>query len=45
MTKQEVIKIFEEKKVRTVWDSEREKWYFPIVDVIEVLTDSPSPRK
>ena len=45
MTKQEAIKIFEEKKVRTVWDGEQEKWFFSIVDVIEVLTNSPNPRK
>lgn len=45
MTKQNAIKIFEEKKVRTVWDSDKEKWYFSIVDVIAVLTDSPNPRK
>jgi len=45
MTQQNAIKIFEEKKVRTVWDSETEEWYFSIVDVIAVLTDSPNPRK
>lgn len=39
MTKQNAIKIFEEKKVRTVWDSDKEEWYFSIVDVIEILTD------
>ena len=39
------IKIFEEKKVRTIWDSEQEKWYFSIIDVIEILTGSPRPRK
>lgn len=39
MTQQEAIKIFEEKKVRTIWDSDQEKWYFAIVDVIAVLTD------
>lgn len=44
MTKQNAIKIFEEKKVRTVWDSDKEEWYFSIVDVIAVLTDSPNPR-
>lgn len=38
MTKQNAIKIFEEKKVRTVWDSDKEEWYFSIVDVIEILT-------
>ena len=39
------IKIFESKKVRTHWDEEKEKWYFSIIDVIEILTDSPRPRK
>ncbi|WP_195372781.1 MULTISPECIES: Bro-N domain-containing protein [Parabacteroides] len=43
MTQQNAIKIFEEKKVRTVWDSETEEWYFSIVDVIAVLTDSKNP--
>lgn len=40
MTKKEAIKVFEEKRVRTVWDDEQEKWYFSIVDVCAVLTDS-----
>ena len=40
MTKKEIIKLFEERKVRTVWDDKEEKWYFPIVDVTAVLTDS-----
>ena len=40
MGKKEVIKIFEEKKVRTVWDDVEEKWYFSIVDVCGVLTES-----
>ena len=39
------IKIFESKKIRSSWDNEQEKWYFSIIDVIEVLTDSPRPRK
>jgi len=39
------IKIFDEKKVRTVWDEETEEWYFSIVDVVNILTDSPNPRK
>lgn len=39
------IKRFEEKKVRTLWDARQEKWYFSIVDVIFVLTESPNPRK
>ena len=42
MEKQNEIKIFEEKKVRTFWDAEQEKWYFSIVDVIAVLTDQSS---
>ena len=40
MTKKQAIQLFEAKKVRTVWDDEQEKWYFSIVDVCEVLTDS-----
>lgn len=40
MTKKSSIQIFNERKVRTVWDSETEKWYFSIVDVVAVLTDS-----
>jgi len=38
------IKIFEEKKVRTLWDAEQEKWYLSIVDVVAVLTDSIDPN-
>ena len=45
MKKETDIKIFEDKKVRTLWDAEEEKWYLSIVDVIAVLTDSPNPRK
>lgn len=45
MTKLEALKVFEEKKVRTVWDADKETWYFSIIDVIAVLTDSPNPRK
>jgi len=41
----ESIKIFEEHKVRTVWDEATEEWYFSIVDVVDVLTDSPNSRK
>lgn len=40
MTKKEALKLFEDKKVRTVWDDEQEKWYFAIVDVIAILTDN-----
>jgi hypothetical protein len=41
MTKKQAIKLFGEKKVRTVWDDETEKWYFSIVDVCGILTDQP----
>ena len=44
MTKTQAIQLFEQRKVRTVWDSDTEKWYFSIVDVCGVLTDSPNPR-
>lgn len=44
MKKQDAIKVFENKKVRTLWNDENEKWYLSIVDVIEVLTDSPNPQ-
>ena len=39
------IKVFEKKQVRTLWDDEEEEWYFSVVDVVGVLTDSPNPRK
>lgn len=45
MTKKDAIKIFEEKKVRAVWDDETEEWYFSVVDVVEILTESPNPRR
>ena len=44
MTKKQTIQLFEEKKVRTVWDDEQEKWFFCVVDVIEVLTESKDPK-
>ena len=44
MKKQEAIKIFEDKKVRTLWDADLEKWYISIVDVIAILTGSPNPQ-
>ena len=45
MTKKEAIKIFEEKKVRTVWNDETEEWFFSIVDVVSILTESVDGRK
>ena len=44
MTKKESLKLFEDKKIRTQWDDQQEKWYFSIVDVIAVLTNSPNPQ-
>ena len=43
MTQKQAIQLFEQKKVRTVWDYEQEKWYFSVADVVEVLTDSVNP--
>lgn len=40
MTKKNQIQLFNDRKVRTVWDREKEEWYFSVVDVVEVLTDS-----
>lgn len=45
MTKVNAIQLFEDKKVRTTWDDEQEKWFVSIIDVIAILTDSPNPRK
>ena len=38
------IKLFEGKQVRSAWDNEKEEWYFSVVDVVAVLTDSKKPR-
>ncbi|MDP3914531.1 MAG: Bro-N domain-containing protein [Bacteroidota bacterium] len=45
MENSDSIKLFESKKVRTHWDEEQEKWFFSVIDVIEILTESPRPRK
>jgi len=45
MSKKESIQVFEDKKVRTLWSDEQEKWYFSIIDVIAILTGSDRPRK
>ncbi len=45
MTKETAIKLFNDKQIRTIWDDEQEKWYFSIVDVVGILTESPNPRK
>ena len=44
MTKHEIPKLFEDRKIRAVWDDEQEKWYFSIVDVVGVLTNSENPQ-
>ena len=44
MTQKQSLKLFEERNVRTVWDDTQEKWYFSVVDVIAILTDSATPR-
>lgn len=43
MTRKQEIKLFEEKRVRSVWDSETEEWYFVVVDAVEALTESKNP--
>ncbi len=45
MTKKNQLQLFNDRKVRTVWDTDREEWYFSIVDVVEVLTNSENPRR
>ena len=40
MTQKQSLQIFEDRKIRTVWDDEQEKWYFSIVDTVEILTES-----
>ena len=44
MTQTQSLQIFDEKRIRTAWDDETEKWYFSVVDVVGALTDSPNPQ-
>lgn len=44
MTKKETVKVFDDRSIRSIWDNDRELWYFSIVDVIAALTDSPNPQ-
>jgi hypothetical protein len=44
MKQENAIQLFENKKVRTIWDAEQEKWYISIIDVIAVLTESIDPN-
>lgn len=39
------IKLFQDKKIRSVWNEEEEQWYFSVVDVVEALTDSSDPKQ
>lgn len=45
MKKETSIKLFEQKQIRSVWKDDEEKWYFSIIDVVAILTESPNPRK
>ena len=45
MSEQTAIKLFETKQIRTAWNEDREEWYFSVVDVVGVLTDSPDPKR
>ena len=45
ITEMDNIKLFETKKVRSHYDDKNDVWYFSVIDVIEILTDSPRPRK
>jgi hypothetical protein len=44
MTQETTIKLFEDKKVRTHWDEQNEEWYFSVINVVEILTESINPR-
>ena len=45
MTKETAIKLFESKQVRVDWNNDVEKWYFSVIDIIEILTGSNNPRR
>lgn len=45
MNNEKMIKIFENKQIRSSWDEEKEEWYFSVVDVVGALTDSSNPRR
>ena len=45
MTKKNAILLFQDQKVRIHWDEDKEKWFFSIIDIVGVLTESPNPRK
>ena len=45
MDEKNKIQLFEDKRIRTAWNEEEEEWYFSVVDVVAVLTDSENPRR
>ena len=45
MAQKQALQLFNDRQIRTAWDDKEEKWYFSIVDVVAVLTDSPDPAK
>jgi len=45
MSQETAIKIFDNRQVRTVWNEEKEEWYFSVVDVVGILTESENPRR
>ncbi len=45
MTKETAIKLFEQKQIRSTWSEDEEKWYFSIIDIVEILTETPNARK
>lgn len=44
MTKETAVKLFEQKQIRSFWDEKKEQWYFSVIDVVEILTESRNPR-
>ena len=45
MTKETAIKLFEQQKIQTLWDEEKEKWFFSVIDVVAILAKNDRPRK
>lgn len=45
MERSDKLQLFENKRIRTAWDEEKEEWFFSVVDVVAVLTDSENPRR
>ena len=44
MKENQNLQLFEDQLIRTAWDEEKEEWYFSVVDVVRVLTESPNPN-